>query len=236
MISKPPVVPGEETPLALGDGAAPPGAHAPSAPALEPPIDDATFAEAHRQLLADRSIQFDMPQVAPPEMPQWLGGLGRIISASWPAVQILFWVAVAALVLFLLYVLAMHLSGREWRWGRAEPETPQDWRPDEAPARQLLGEADALAARGLFSEAAHLLLFRSIEDIDTRRPDLVRPALTSRDIAALDAIPAKPRTAFARIAMAVERSLFARRPLAETDWREARAAYEDFAFAEGWRG
>jgi len=228
MIAKPPVVPGEDT--------SPAGADSPAPPALEPPIDDATFAEAHRELLADRSIQFEMPQVEPPEMPQWLGGLGRFISAIWPVVQVLFWVAVAALVLFLLYVLAMRLSGREWRWGRAEAETPESWRPNAAPARQLLGEADALAARGLFSEAAHLLLFRSIEDIDSRRPDLVRPALTSRDIAALDAIPAKPRTAFARIAMAVERSLFARRPLAEADWREARAAYEDFAFAEGWRG
>ena len=36
--------------------------------------------------------------------------------------------------------------------------------------------------------------------------------------------------------MLVERSLFARRPLAEGDWRDCRAAYEDFAFAEGWRG
>jgi len=81
-----------------------------------------------------------------------------------------------------------------------------------------------------------LLLFRSIEDIDSRRPDLVRPALTSRDIAALPAIPERPRGAFARIAMLVERSLFARRPLGEPDWRDCRAAYEEFAFADGWRG
>jgi hypothetical protein len=80
-----------------------------------------------------------------------------------------------------------------------------------------------------------LLLFRSIEDIDSRRPDLVRPALTSRDIAALEAIPGPPRSAFARIAMLVERSLFGARPLAAGDWSECRKAYEDFAFAEGWR-
>ena len=37
--------------------------------------------------------------------------------------------------------------------------------------------------------------------------------------------------------MMVERSLFARaRRSAAGDWRDCRAAYEEFAFAEGWRG
>jgi hypothetical protein len=130
------------------------------------------------------------------------------------------------------------LAGADWPWRRREPteEEGEDWRPDEAPARALLGQADALAGRGLFAEAAHLLLFRSIADLDERKPGLVRPALTSRDIAGLDDIPSRPRGAFARIAMLVEHSLFARRPLAEGDWRECRAAYEEFAFAEAWRG
>jgi len=34
----------------------------------------------------------------------------------------------------------------------------------------------------------------------------------------------------------VERSLFAGRPLVPDDWSQCRAAYEEFAFAEGWRG
>ncbi len=230
MISKPPVIPGG------GKPSAPPGPDTFPVPGGDaPPIEDAAFAEAHRQLLADRSIQFEMQQVEPPQMPDWMGSLGRFIQAIWPVVQVLFWAALAVLALFLLYVLAMRLSGREWRWQRKEIPAEDSWRPDEVPARQLLSEADALAARGLFSEAVRLLLFRSIEDIDSRRPDLVRPSLTSRDIAGLDAIPERPRGAFARIARAVERSLFARHLLAEADWREARAAYEDFAFAEGWR-
>ena len=36
--------------------------------------------------------------------------------------------------------------------------------------------------------------------------------------------------------MLVERSLFARRALAADDWRDCRAAYEEFAFAESWSG
>jgi len=196
------------------------------------PIDGSAFAEAHRQLLADPTIQFDLPAPdPPPQIPNWLGALG-------PVLQVLFWVAIAGFVLFMLYLLVQRLSGREWSWRRrADEEAPDaSWRPEANEARELLGEADALAAKGLYSEAARLILYRSIEDIDDKRPDLVRPALTSRDICALDAIPGRPRSAFARIAALVERSLFAARPLAAGDWSDCRAAYEEFAFAEGWRG
>ena len=194
----------------------------------------AGFVEAHRQLLADSAIQFDLPRVerVPPSP-----GLVNFFQAIYPLLQVVFWILVAALVAYVLYAIASWASGRElpWRRGKAEAEE-ESWRPHEAPARQLLSEADQLAARGLYAEAARLLLFRSIEDIDKRRPDLVRPALTSRDIAGLQDIPGPPRSAFARIAMMVERSLFAQRPLAEGDWRDCRSAYEEFAFAEGWRG
>jgi hypothetical protein len=201
-------------------------------PAAPAPIDGDAFAAAHRQLLGDASIQFDLARIEPPPQPPDFSG-------SVPLLQGVFWIVVAAIILFLIYLIAQRLSGAEWRWRRRAPAdeaAEPSWRPEAGEARELLGEADALAAAGRFSEAARLLLFRSIGDIDSRRPDLVRPALTSRDIAALDAIPGRPRSAFARIAMLVERSLFAQRPLAEGDWRDCRAAYEDFAFAEGWRG
>lgn len=213
------------------DGVAAPAAQ--NAPALAAPDG---FADAHNRLLADRSIQFDLPAFDPPEPPAWLSSLGNFLSADHPVLRIFFWILVGALALLVLYFIVRRLAGADWPWRRKRADEAADWRPDEAPARALLSEADALAAQGSFGEAARLLLFRSIEDIDSRRPDLVRPALTSRDIAALDAIPGRPRGAFARIAMMVERSLFARRALAEADWRDCRAAYEEFAFAEGWRG
>lgn len=198
------------------------------------PVADRDFAAAHQALLGDHNIQFDLPRVEMRPPPEWLGnGIG----AFGPVMQALFWVIAAALVLLVLYLILRWASDAEWRRKRGDGTADEeDWRPAAAPARQLLGEADALAGQGLFSEAARLLLFRSIEDIDKRRPDLVRPALTSRDIAGLSAIPERPRSAFARIAMLVERSLFAARPLAEPDWRDCRSAYEDFAFADGWRG
>ena len=196
----------------------------------------AEFEEAHRALLADSSIQFELKAYEPPQTPGWVEWLGRFLSNEHPVLNGLLWVAVGLIVLTLLFFVLRRLAGSRWPWASEPEETVDDWRPGEAPARALLAEADALAAEGRFGEAAHLLLFRSIEDIDSRRPDLVRPALTSRDIAALPAIPERPRGAFARIAMMVERSLFARRPLGEVDWRDCRSAYEEFAFAEGWRG
>lgn len=196
------------------------------------------FAEAHRQLLADRSIQFEMKGFEPPKVPGWLRALSEFLHDSGPVLKILFWSVLALAVALLLWALARRLDGRGlgWRRKRHEAEAEADWRPEEAPARVLLREADALAAAGRYSEAAHLLLHRSIADIDSRRPQLVRPALTSRDIADAPALPPGPRTAFARIVALVERSLFGRRPLAEPDWRDCRSAYEAFAFAPEWRG
>ncbi len=199
---------------------------------------DAQIAEAHRQLLADSSIQFELKAVEPPQPPpDWLIALLRMLDAAWPVIQLLIWIALGALILWLLYHLALRLRDGEWRWRRRDRSAVEEgWQPAEAPARQLLAEADALAAAGRYSEAARLLLHRSVEDIAGRQPDLLRPALTSRDIAALPAIPEQPRSAFARIAALVERGLFAKIDLGESDWRDCRAAYEEFAFAGGWRG
>jgi hypothetical protein len=196
------------------------------------------FAEAHRALLADPSIQLDLPRHQPPVTPDWLRAIGQFLNDNLPVLKVLFWILLAALALFILYALARRLTGAEWPWPRKrKSEGLQDsWRPAEAPARQLLSEADLLAGQGRYSEAAHLLLYRSIEDIDSRRPDTVRPALTSRDIAALGVIPAGPRHAFQSIVKAVEKSLFGGQALGEEDWRHCRAAYESFAFAQGWRG
>jgi hypothetical protein len=200
------------------------------------------FAEAHNQLLADRSIQFDLPPatMVPADQPQFTPHGAPSLpdpgaAGASPAAQILIWGALAILVLFLLYWIAKGL--RDWRRKPAETAAAEPgWRPEAAPALLLLGEADALAADGLYGEAARLILHRSIEDIQAHRPALVRPALTSRDIAGLPALPGGPRAAFARIAMLVERSLFAQVALAAADWRDCRAAYEEFAFAESWSG
>jgi hypothetical protein len=93
----------------------------------------------------------------------------------------------------------------------------------------------ALAAAGRYADAARLLLLRSVEDIDRHRPGLVRPATTSRDLAATPEMPAAARPAFALIAGVVEMALFADRGATAEAWTRARGAYADFALAGNWR-
>ena len=210
-----------------------------------PPDAAGNFAAAHRQLVSDTSIQFDMPRFVPPEMPAWLRWLLDLLftPVRWffqllgtSVAHILFYAVIAVVVVFVLYVLVRRLRDGGWPWRRRkESADTDDWRPEEDQARALLSEADALAAQGRYDEAVHLLLFRSIEEIDSRRPDLVRPALTSRDIANASAIPTEPRSAFSSIVMMVEKSLFGGRRLGEGEWRDCRSAYESFAFAGAWR-
>jgi hypothetical protein len=220
------------------------------------------FAAAHRALRADADMQWQLlPADPPPPPPAWLKSfgewlervfapLGRLLRriGAWmpdlPYAKIVLYGVLGAVALLALWMLVVRLREGQWRWPRwrrarvtveaaAEEEA---WTPGAAPARALLEEADALAAGGAYAEAVHLLLVRSVEDIARRRPRLVRPALTSRDLAGADAIPGPARGLFAGIARVVERSLFGGRPVGADDWSRARAAYADFALAGAWRG
>lgn len=211
------------------------------------------FAAAHRALRADPAIQFDLVPVAPPPPPPaWLKPLaeflGRVFAPvgrflRWlgslmpdaPFARILLWTAIAVAVAALLWALRDRLRDLRWR-RRAAPAQgeAEAWVPDAAPVREWLREADALAAEGRFAEAVHHLLLRSVDDIARRRPQLVRPALTSRELSGASGIPALARTRFAGIAAIVERSLFGGRAVAAAEWEEARASYADFAGNTAW--
>ncbi len=191
-----------------------------------------TPADAHRQLLQDKSLQFDALQFKPSEPPKWAGGLSEFLAALGPAFQVLFWVLLALAVIGLLYLIARSIVGARFervRVGGTNLSAEPDWRPTAQQAKVLLADADALAAEGRFDEAAHLLLLRGVQDIRDQRPGLVRPALTSRDIAALEALPDAARTAFATIALVVERSHFGGRKVGSEGWNACRSAYEQFA-------
>lgn len=220
---------------------------------------DERFAAAHKVLRGDSSVQFDLTAPDPPPQPpswlknffDWLGDVlepvGRFF--AWltgfmpdaPYARILLWTMVALLVAGLLWLVWQRLRHGEWRWRRryaaegAPADEEESWAPDPAPARRWLEEADALAAQGRYAEAVHHLLFRSVEDIARRRPKLVQPAVTSRELAAADALPANARGLFGRIAAIVERSLFGGRPIGESDWSAARKDYAEFAMAGAWK-
>jgi hypothetical protein len=209
------------------------------AAAVQAATEDAgRLAQLHKQLLADDSIQFALPGLVRPQPPEWLRPLAEALAKIGPYMIYMFWGAVISGVAIIAILLVLEAQGVAWRlpWRRArkEPEAKEEWRPDQGVAQVLLSEADALAARGEYDEAVHLLLRRSVADIATRLPDFLRPSLTARDIAAASSIPARPRSAFSDIARIVEAALFARRPVGAEGWQQARGAYERFAFRDAW--
>ena len=203
------------------------------------------FVAAHGRVVADKTLQFSlnvMPKIEPPAWVKWLdavlkpiaNGLKWFFDAFGPVGLYLFWGLVAAALGLVLFLILRALGYVEWSRRKVEDDTDVEWQPAEAPARKLLAEADALAAEGHYEEAAHLLLLRSFEDIDARRPTLLKPAITAREMAQSAALPATARTTFAQIARHVEASLFGGAKLDADRWAECREAYKRFAFAGDW--
>ena len=218
------------------------------------------FAAAHRALRANSDIQFDLKRSAPPaRAPAWLRALGEWLHGifrpvgrffDWlgsflpdaPYARILLWTVLVAGLAALAWMIWTRAREGQWRMPRLRRprlaqaiEEEEEWQPEAAPVRAWLEEADVLAGEGRFAEAAHHLLLRSVEDIGRRRPGLVRPALTSRDLARAPALPQRARQLFSGIAAVVERSLFGGRAVDAKDWAECRSAYADFAKTAAWK-
>lgn len=227
-------------------------------------VADERLVAAHRALRDRGEVQFDLlPMDPPPQPPAWLKALARSVEQMmapvgrflrWissfmpeaPYARIFLWTVIVLLLLLVLRVVYDRFRHGEWRLPRlrrsrsaADADAAEliedDWTPGAEPARQWLNEADRLAAAGRYAEAVHHLLLRSVEDIGQRRPRLLRPALTSRDLAGAEAIPSAPRRLFADLAAVVERSLFGGAPVGAEEWGRCREAYADFARARSWQ-
>ena len=202
---------------------------------------EAILAAAHRKLLATKGLQFEFQSFKRPEPPDWLNSLltaiGKGFVAIAPVLKYVFWAGLAAAVLLVAWFIMRDLA-RIRAGDRSRPANlragPEPWRPTAEKAKALLGDADELAAQGRFAEAARLILIRSIDDFAARRPGVVRPALTSRDLSRAEAMPPEARSAFALVAEVVERSLFGGRPVDAARFAQCRQAYQDFALPERW--
>lgn len=195
------------------------------------------FEAAHAAVAGDPSLQFEVAAIPPPPtMPDWLAALFNFIGELGPLLRVVFWIGIAAIVLAILWFIGREMLRIRFP-ERHKPSAPSgegDWRPAPGAALALLSDADALAEQGRYDEAVHLILLRSIGDIDGRLPNTVRPALTARDIAGLQRLPATARPAFSLIARAVEASLFGGRAVDRAAFTECRQAYEAFAFPGAW--
>ena len=203
------------------------------------------LAAAQARLLHDPTYQFSFAAPPPPPGPpswlqpliHWLRPLMRGLARLAPSLQWVFWGLLAIGVVAILVMLA-----REFVLYRRPAKAAQQavrlgaetWRPSAARAKALLADADRLAAEGRFDEAAHILLFRSIDDIEEKRPRLVAPAATSRELAVLDELPEAAGRALGVIVRQVERSLFGGRALDAAAFADCRRAYEAFAFPSLW--
>ena len=196
---------------------------------------------AQAALLKQSDIQFDFKPVVIPDPPPWLKKLleaiGHLLMGIAPAFKYIFWGGIIIGAAVILYFLIWELAAIRFGWRRRTKAAPvkldQAWAPSAAKARTLIEDADRLAAEGRYGDAVHILLFRSIEDIDQRWPGSVRPALTSRDIIEHPRLSDAARRIFAEIARVVERSFFGGAPVGEADFRALRQAYSAFALPAG---
>lgn len=200
--------------------------------------------KAHAAYLRDGSLQLTRPEQEEVEIerrapPRWLEAFARFIEPLALVFRIIFWAAIVLVIGGLLYFLFGEAVRMRLGLARKPKETPvddvlTDIRPDADRARSLLEEADALAREGRFAEAVHLLLFRSIEDVQARLDGGVPTSLTAREIAGLGSLPDRARRALKPIIQIVENSFFGGRDVDADGWQSARRSYEDFAFGEGW--
>lgn len=199
---------------------------------------DQALVQAHDQLRTESSFQFDRVGFIPPKAPGWLHWIGDLLQAVAPILKWVFWGGLVLLVGLVLFAIGREILRIRRPRPKAEKPKPlgeTKWRPETQAARDLLIEADALAAEGLYAEASHLLLLRSVQDIERHQPRALRVSLTTREIASLKALPEAARPAFAQIGRIVERSLFGGAPVQVDDFVACRQAYEAFALPEGWR-
>ena len=206
------------------------------------------FDAAFRALKRNDALQFELPEPPPeipeekPDPPGWLEWLGNLLDAIFsflaPLLEYIFYGLVALGVGIILYYILREVIRIRRPAPTMKTEAPAARTPLYAPttdeARVLLETVDALAAKGLFAEAVHTLLYRSIQDIELKRPNMIRRSLTSREIAGLDILQIEARQAFSLIGRVVEASYFGGQPLGEADFQKCRAAYEQFAVPKAW--
>ena len=200
------------------------------------------FVDAFRAMKRDDKLQFELPPAPEPPTLGWLEnffkGLAKFIEAIMPLLKIIFFMGIGAIIALILYAIAKVIY--ETRFNQNPKEVVEDappplYTPDQDQARILLEDVDAMAAEGRYEDAVHELLFRSIQDIDIRRPNTIRRSLTSREIAALKILTPETRQAFATISGVVETSYFGGQKIDKAEFDICRAAYAQFAQKSAWK-
>jgi len=205
--------------------------------AVDAPIilDEENIENAYRAIKRDEAYQFELAEPIPRRPPNaFEKALGSFFNAIFsflaPLLEIIFWLGIGVLAMGAAYLVGRALY--ETRFVKAEKKTEEApeiplYQPAQAQARILLDEVDRLAAEGKYGEAVHTVLFRSIQDIDRNRPNVVRRSLTSREIGSLSVLTTEARTAFSTIAGVSELAHFGGVLVNKAGFEKARAAYAE---------
>lgn len=198
-----------------------------------PASETTTKEQATEPFVIPDNLQTDFPQKPPIVIPEdrktseW-----GIIFAG--IVKYVFYGILCLILAFVAYMLIREIIRikRNHAPKDAEDEAPPIpvYQPDAETARIVLEDSDTLAAQGRYAEAVHTLLFRSIQDIEDKRPHHVNTSLTSREISNLPILSQKARAGFSMISQLVEGSFFGKSDLNEDDYNASKSAYKSFAF------
>ena len=163
-------------------------------------------------------------------------GIFKFLGTLGPLFKLIFYGLLAAAVGFIIFTIVreiVRIRNNMVPKDKDEdmPEAP-DYQPDAETARILLADAEKLAAQGKYEEAVHAILFRTIQDIQDKRPHHVKRSLTSREISRLPILSEKARKGFSMIGRLVENSFFGGGTLTEEDYTTSVATYKNFAFGK----
>jgi hypothetical protein len=150
--------------------------------------------------------------------------------------------AVSSLMYFIMWglVIVVAVLGAAWlftelsRFGsdaRLPLEAERARSAAGAIIERPLEDADELARRGLFAEAIHTLLLRTLRELARGASVQVAPADTSREILARVPLIADARTALAGLITAVEITHFGDEPAGAGDYDRCRRQFHVFAQA-----
>ncbi len=156
-------------------------------------------------VLRERGYQTELPSApVPKEFHLPLGPFELLL-------RLLLWTALAVAV-----VLAVTWLVRRLRRAPGDVEIADEG-AEGGPVAIPIASAEALAARGLWAEAIHVLLLETVDALS--RAARLAPSLTSREIAARVPLPSRAREALSGLVLAVEVSRFGGAAAGEADYR-----------------
>ncbi|WP_193369532.1 DUF4129 domain-containing protein [Pelagibius marinus] len=193
-------------------------------------------AASRDRVLGDSRYQTEKPEPeVAPEVDQWTIPPWLVDTILWGLGAV-----VAGIILFFLFNLARELLESRLGIKRSPKVAPAEAAKVQAvpPARReaehrTLAEADALAAEGRFSEAIHLLLLVAMERLRRELGPRVAPAMTSREVLRLSAIPGEATAPLTRMVALSEINHFGGRSAREPEYRNCRDDFLRFNGMEG---